>query len=136
MNVRIVGKKKNYGRVEVNYQGTWIPVCDDTWDLADATVVCRQLGFTSALQALGGAHFGPGSGEILLDDVECTGFEDRLADCAQGSIAKGNCWHSEDAGVVCNVVDGEFVQTSCYELQLAPSLHRYQHDSAVKEIVL
>ena len=47
------------------------------------------------------AHFGPGSGDIFLDDVMCTGTEITLLACDQNPIGKHNCRHHEDAGVSC-----------------------------------
>ena len=91
------------GRVEIFYQGQWGTVCDDLWDIQDATVVCRQLGFPAAESALSATdRFLTGSGEIFLDDLECTGGESRLIDCRHPGWRTNNCGHSEDAGVVCS----------------------------------
>lgn len=89
------------GRVEVLIQGSWGTVCDDLWDLAEANVVCHQLRCGQAVAAPTGAHFGAGSGKILLDDVQCTGSESHLGQCMHGDEVGQNCGHLEDAGVVC-----------------------------------
>lgn len=90
------------GRVEVSYHGTWGSVCDDGWGLKEAHVVCRQLGCGQAVSATLGAHFGPGSGKILLDNVHCSGEESHLALCAHDTWFTHNCGHEEDAGAICS----------------------------------
>ncbi len=48
-----------------------------------------------------GATFGQGIEPTLLDDVNCTGQELRLFDCAHAGLEIENCGHEKDAGVVC-----------------------------------
>ncbi|XP_009572599.1 PREDICTED: scavenger receptor cysteine-rich type 1 protein M130 {ECO:0000250/UniProtKB:Q86VB7}-like, partial [Fulmarus glacialis] len=69
------------GRVEVWHRGSWGTVCDDSWDMRDAEVACRQLGCGPAVSALNEAAFGMGQGPIWLEQVECQGMELSLQDC-------------------------------------------------------
>ena len=55
-----------------------------------------------ATRAWSHAHFGQGSGNIVLDDLGCTGSETSLFDCPHGGVNNHNCGHSEDAGVTCS----------------------------------
>ena len=89
------------GRVEINYNNTWGSVCDDAWDVEDANVVCRQLGFIRAVSAPRFSPFGQSSGPIWLDQLGCAGTEASLCECSSNAIGVHDCSHFEDAGAVC-----------------------------------
>ncbi|XP_051811023.1 deleted in malignant brain tumors 1 protein-like isoform X3 [Acanthochromis polyacanthus] len=96
------GPDRCAGRVEVWRDGRWGTVCDDGWDLKDAAVVCAQLGCGFALSVSGqGGSFPPGTGPVLLDELNCTGREQNLWSCPAAQ-SESDCGHKEDAGVVCS----------------------------------
>ena len=100
--VRLVdGPNKFEGRVEVYHNGEWGTVCDDGWDLSDAQVVCRQLGFGEAVAVRNGAFYGHGNGRIWLSNLNCMGTELFIENCGHGEWGIENCSHPENASVKC-----------------------------------
>lgn len=103
VNLRLAGGRSSAeGRVEVFHDGQWGTVCDDYFTQAAAKVTCRQLGYSgfSFVQN----KFGAGHGPIWMDDVRCTGTEQRLIDCPRsprGGWGNHNCRHTEDVSVEC-----------------------------------
>ena len=113
------------GRVEIFHEGEWGTVCTTRWDLTDAEVVCRQLGFqgmsmissqatiiilllyhnllTGALEAPPRSHYGAGCGTIWLSNLGCTGSESRLDQCDHSGWGEASwCFHNiHDASVKC-----------------------------------
>ncbi|XP_067025669.1 hemicentin-1-like [Acropora muricata] len=81
--VRLVGVKDiDYaGRVEVFYEGKWGKICRNEWDINDVKVVCRQLGFESALAEFIRMDTKDENVSIAMSNVACTGQEFVLASC-------------------------------------------------------
>ena len=69
------------------------------------TVICSAGG-----RAFSNAHFGAGTGPIILDEVQCTASASQLLECSSNPIATHNCSHSADAGVGC---EGRWDGWSC-----------------------
>ena len=100
--VRLVnGVTSSEGRVEVYHSDQWGTICDDGWGLEEAIVICRQLGYPTALEAPQFAQFGQGSGVIWMDNVQCNGSEHHIGECSFHGWGIHDCSHREDASVIC-----------------------------------
>ncbi|XP_041484397.1 uncharacterized protein LOC121431006 isoform X2 [Lytechinus variegatus] len=86
LKTRLVGEgeSQNEGRVEVYYQGVWGAVGLNDWDTDDAHVVCRSVGYSRSLYYILLHTQGPGN--IVLDNVRCTGNETNLAFCEHSGL--------------------------------------------------
>jgi len=51
-------------------------------------------------------RYGPGEGEIWLDELQCEGLETDLADCQHNGFAQHNCGHGEDISIYCDRTTG------------------------------
>lgn len=101
MLVRLRGSPSpNMGRVEVYYAGKWGSVYSSGWDIKDATVVCRQLRYTTALLA-GERLFCSITLPIFFQNFECYGNESALEHCSWDFF--GYTWSSYYcANVMCS----------------------------------
>ena len=100
--IRLVGgNSSNEGTVELCMENEWGTVCDDLFDINDANVVCRQLGYPGAIQYHRSAYYGQGSGPIWLDNVYCEGTEASIYNCTHPGFGNHDCRHWDDVGVEC-----------------------------------
>ncbi|PWA29547.1 hypothetical protein CCH79_00007825 [Gambusia affinis] len=133
LKVRLAGypRKHNEGRIELFYKGEWGTICDDDFSIANANVLCRQLGFVSATGWTHSAKYGNGQGKIWLDNVLCNGGEKSIELCKSRGWGNSDCTHDEDAGVVCkderipgfvdsNIIDAQVDEKKVEEVRLRP----------------
>ncbi|KAJ8027038.1 hypothetical protein HOLleu_32062 [Holothuria leucospilota] len=100
--VRLVdGFSNSSGRIEVLFDGEWGTVCHYQWTIAEANVVCKQLGYQSVIVSFRYALLGEGSGVIWMTNVQCTGYETSLSECNYKLFENLACSHHEDVGVLC-----------------------------------
>ncbi|XP_072411945.1 scavenger receptor cysteine-rich domain-containing protein DMBT1-like [Chiloscyllium punctatum] len=99
------GGSRCAGRVEIYYNGTWGSVCDDSWDMIDAEVVCKQLNCGHVMEMSLPSSYEPGSGPVWLKDVKCSGNESFLWECPSAQLGhQDDCSHKEDVRIMCSDV--------------------------------
>ena len=119
-NLRLLaGADPSEGRVEVFVNGHWGTVCDDNWNLNNSNVVCRQLGYHSAITSYSAGPSLKGQGSIWLDEVSCTGQEESLLLCSHATIGESDCFHVEDIVVRCNRTGEHREQQMVYNCNIA-----------------
>ena len=81
-SVRLAGSPiSNAGQVEVFYAGVWGTIDSYHWNIKNAHVVCRQLGYPGAISAGASSQFGDGERTVWFSNVRCLGSESSLQDC-------------------------------------------------------
>ena len=66
---------------------------------------------------------GHGNGTIFLDNVECSGLEERLENCRHREIGVHDCDHSEDVGVICGEIGTQLFENYTLVLLISQSGH-------------
>ncbi|XP_053388850.1 neurotrypsin-like [Mercenaria mercenaria] len=105
--IRLVnGTGKYNGRLEVMYRGKYGTVCDRDFDLTDAQVICRTLGYnTMSVGFKNQAFYGKGSGEIVISNLQCSGTEPDISNCNtpyRWASPHAFCKHDDDVSVQCD----------------------------------
>ena len=102
LNLRLVGAPiSNAGRVEVLYVGVWGTIRGGNWDINDAHVVCRQLGYPGAILFGSSKQFGIGNGPSWFENVRCLGNESSFEECSKDILGYPNGGYWSVATVLC-----------------------------------
>ena len=104
-SIRLVGGPTAHeGHVEMYLLGHWVSPCFLHWDLVDATVVCRQLGYPAALTIQNNAAqaFFGGENRYLWLYLRCNGNESSIIQCNHEMTSTSYCRYNRDASVTCS----------------------------------
>ena len=114
-----IGSSAKEGFVEGRgTDGKWGGICQKDFDIDDAHVICRMVGFPSATAALANGTAAALYGTLkkkkfVLSRLGCTGHENSIFDCPHKGEWNENCDATEIAGVIC----GEEIETTTVDLE-------------------
>ena len=87
------------------YTGVWGAISSRNWDINDATVVCRQLGYSAGAEvALKNGVYGLVSGPVWITNLQCTGSESNVMECVHDGLGNKTEWQHRAytvASVIC-----------------------------------
>ena len=105
------GRHYTQGYIQVNHNGVWGSICDDTFDHNNngANVVCKTMGFDSGSYSNSYKQISVDkaiNAKVLLDEVNCKGNETSIDQCAHLDWGVHDCRghrepYDEDVGVRC-----------------------------------
>ncbi|XP_042559584.1 scavenger receptor cysteine-rich type 1 protein M130-like [Clupea harengus] len=95
--VRLSGRSRCEGEVEVLFSQRWRRVLLDSWNRSEASVVCRQLACGSAVGFSGSAET---EGDGCVSGFRCSGHETHLGNCSTPQML--NCSSSLHVTIVCS----------------------------------
>ena len=105
-----IGSSETEGYVEAlnTANGQWGGVCDNSFDILDAHVVCKMLGFNTSITAVANSGtndlYGnaPSGSYFVLDNLDCSGSENSLFDCQLTGELSTPCEAPQIVGVKCS----------------------------------
>jgi deleted-in-malignant-brain-tumors protein 1 len=84
----------------MRYYGTWGAVCADYFDLQDANVVCRMMGYSQAATIYKQVHSDSMFSFSLV--MHCNGHERSITQCTRYNLYRINaCGSNNDVWIVC-----------------------------------
>ncbi|VDI75538.1 deleted in malignant brain tumors 1 protein, partial [Mytilus galloprovincialis] len=109
--IRLVnGTRLTSGRLEVYHNNVWGTVCSKNFDIEDATVVCKSLGFDAKYPyVVPTPYFGSGNGLILLENLGCMGNETDISNCSSNGWGHSDCTHDQDVSLLCDFTNDDCV---------------------------
>ena len=100
MDATVVCKQLNYTNNGKHYTRTLWMIAPPLNPIPVSALLVSLITLTAI--ASNGEPSNRGTGPIHLDQVQCSGTELTLQECAHDGIGVHDCSHSEDAGVICN----------------------------------
>ena len=88
------------GQVEVYYNHQWYEVVYDDWDIKDATVACRQLGYDYVASSSSSSSY---NYQTAFYNLTCNGTEKSLFDCTHSGFRYHSWAYLQFARVSCGI---------------------------------
>ncbi|XP_033757352.1 soluble scavenger receptor cysteine-rich domain-containing protein SSC5D-like, partial [Pecten maximus] len=89
-DIRLLGgRSSSEGTVLIYHRFRWGAICDYSWDIRDANVACRQIGFVSAIAATARSRYGQGRRFKWMSYMHCRGNEIHLTQCRYPGYGRG-----------------------------------------------